>query len=436
MSEDNFDPEAFAEFLRKFLEQQGGMDPEQLAAAAGLANDPRAMQEFIRQLQASISASEKDLVGGVNWKLASEQARKTAAEGAHAVSDKERSELNAAIQMAELWLNEATVLSPLTNSPKLVTRELWVADALPLFQELSQPIAERMANALTENLQQNMPEEFGGMLAGASGMLRSAGGTLFAMQLGQTLGKLSHEVFSGGDLGLPFFSDQRAAFVPQNISTYLREIDVPADQALIYLAVRELAHARLFKNSKWLRDAVVTQIINYARGISIDNEKMSDLAEDFDFNDAERLREALGNGELLAERSPDQVRALAALEDTLALIEGWVEAVTDDAVKRLPSAAALSELIRRRRATGSPAEATFGTLVGLDLRPKRIREAAAMWREVGQLVGAEKRDSLWDHPDLLPTSSDIDDPKKLVNKLRGIDLGDAMDQALRDLLGE
>ena len=256
------------------------------------------------------------------------------------------------------------------------------------------------------------------------------------MQLGQTLGKLSHEVFSGGDLGLPFFADQRAAFVPQNITAYLREIDVPADQALIYLAVRELAHARLFKNSKWLRDAVVTQIINYARGISIDNDKMSDLAEDFDFNDAERLREALGNGELLAERSPDQVKALAALEDTLALIEGWVEAVTDEAVKRLPSAAALSELIRRRRATGSPAEATFGTLVGLDLRPKRIREAAAMWREVGQLVGAEKRDSLWDHPDLLPTSSDIDDPKKLVNKLRGIDLGDAMDQALRDLLGE
>lgn len=436
MSDENFDPEAFAEFLRQFLENQEGLSPEQLAAAAGLSQDPKALAEFVAQLQSAISAGAEDITGGVNWKLALDQARKIAAESAVAVSDTQRKALADSVQIGSLWLDEATTLSELTNTPKLLTRELWVADALPLFQELSAPVAERMAGALTENLQQNLPEELSGMAAGASGMLRSAGGTMFAMQLGQTLGKLSAEVLSGGDLGLPFFSDQRAAFVPQNLNEYLREIQVPQDQALIYLAVRELAHARLFKNSKWLRDSVVNQIANYARGISIDTEKMSDLAESFDPSDQERLREALGNGELLAERTPEQNEALARLEDTLALIEGWVEVVTDEATKRLPSVGALSELIRRRRATASPAKSTFATLVGLELNPKRVREATAMWQAITDAVGVTKRDSLWNHPDLLPQASDIDSPAALIAKLNSTVGEDAMDAALRDLLGE
>jgi putative hydrolase len=433
VSEENFDPEQLAEFLRQLMSQENGLDPEQLAAAAGLANDPKALAELMRQIQNSLAATSKDVVGGVNWKLAVEQSRKFASEGAFAVSDTERTALAQANSIAELWLDEATPLPQLTTTPKLITRELWVGDSLPLFQELSQPVASRMADALTENLEQNLPEELSGMLAGAGGMLRSAGGTIFAMQLGQTLGKLSREVLTGGDLGLPFFTEQRAVFVPQNINDYARDLEMPKDQLLIFLSIRELAHARLFKQSKWLRDSVVSQIINYASGITIDGDRMSELAEGFDFNDQERLREALGNGELLADRTEDQKRALDNIETTLALIEGWVEAVTDEASKRLPQAATLGELQRRRRATSSPAQATFSTLLGLELRPKRIREAAAMWHAVTAAVGAKKRDELWDHPDLLPTSQDIDNPGGLISKLRD-NHDDAMDAELRKLL--
>ena len=434
VSEENFDPEALAEFLRQLLSQQEGLNPEQLAAAAGLANDPAALADLMRQLQFALAQSQHEIVGGVNWKLATEQARKFASEGGFSVNDQERQAIGSAVQISELWLDEATTLPQLTTTPKLITRELWVADALPLFQELSQPVASRMADALTENLEQNMPEELAGMISGAGGMLRAAGGTMFAMQLGQTLGRLSREVLSGGDLGLRRFTEQRAVFVPQNITEYAKQLDLPQDQLLIFLAVRELAHARLFKQSKWLRDSVVNQIANYASGISIDTERMSELAEGLDLNDQERLREALSNGELLAERTEEQQRALESLETTLALIEGWVEAVSDEACKRLPQANALGELQRRRRATSSPAQSTFATLVGLDLRPKRIREAAAMWRQVTEAVGIQKRDALWNHPDLMPTADDIDNPSALIVKLRDTN-DDAMDQALRDLLG-
>jgi putative hydrolase len=121
----------------------------------------------------------------------------------------------------------------------------------------------------------------------------------------------------------------------------------------------------------------------------------------------------------------------------LALIEGWVDVVTEEATKLLPKSAAIAEAVRRRRATGGPAEQTFGTLIGLELRPRRLREAAAMWRTIGAAVGSEKRDGLWGHPDLVPGSEDIDDPQRLIAKLSGnLNDTDSFDQELRDLLGE
>src|SRR5690606_15359188 len=109
----------------------------------------------------------------------------------------------------------------------------------------------------------------------------------------------------------------------------------------------------------------------------------------------------LGGGELLKpEETERQKAALARLETTLALVEGWVDTVVNTAAQgRLPSVAALAEMLRRRRATGGPAERTFATLVGLELRPRRLREAAALWKALGDARGTEGRDAVWNHPD-------------------------------------
>jgi hypothetical protein len=67
-------------------------------------------------------------------------------------------------------------------------------------------------------------------------------------------------------------------------------------------------------------------------------------------------------------------------------------------------------MMRRRRAEGGPAEQTFATLVGLELRPRRLRDAAALWGAVRHQHGIDARDALWEHPDLLPSAADLDDP--------------------------
>jgi hypothetical protein len=101
----------------------------------------------------------------------------------------------------------------------------------------------------------------------------------------------------------------------------------------------------------------------------------------------------------------------------------------------LPHADGLRETVRRRRASGGPAEATFAALVGLQLRPRRVRDAATLWTVIEQARGLDGRDGVWEHPDLLPTSVDLDDPMGFAERRADADAGSAeVDAAIEALL--
>jgi putative hydrolase len=429
----NNQDDEFRDMLREFLSGNSSIDPSQLAGAAGLPNDPAAIQQLLGQLQNAIRNSGD----GINWDLALEQGKQLASKDAAAISTEQRAALEQAFHVAALWLDEVTSISELTVVPTLISRAEWVTATMPLWTQLAEPVAGSIADSLTEVLKEQAPEEMQGMLANAGNIVRAVGGTLFAMQLGQVVGQLSGEVVSGGDVGIPLLSDGQAALLPQNVAVFGDGLDIPTDQVGLYLAVRELAHARLFRHAKWLRLQLLTSITEFAKGIHIDTERMEELAESFDPANPEELRQAMVSGALIPPKTDTQQAALSRLETMLALIEGWVDVVTAKATARLPKSDAVAETVRRRRAAGGPAESAFATLVGLELRPRRLREAAAMWQAVTDAVGDEARDGLWSHPDLLPSSEDIDDPAALIARLdatsRGPEL-DEIDQALEDLL--
>ena len=424
-------PEDFEALLRKFLAGEQ-LDPEEIARAAGLPVDPKAIQEMLAQLTNSVLPGGQS--EGVNWQLVETQAKQLAGRGSNKVPESVAVAIADAASTGRLWLDEATEIASITSDPKLLSRQLWVADSLGLFKDLATPVATRMSEALTENFQENLPEEFSGFLGQASGIMKSAGSVMFAMQLGQALGKLSEEVLSGGDIGLPIFKDLRPAFVAQNLAQLVEDLEEESDQVYLFLVIRELAHARLFKQSKWLRDYTVNLITSYAREITIDNTRIVEISENFDPTDIGNIQKALETGALLAPRTPAQNIALERIETVLALIEGWVDCVTQRATTRLPRSAAIAEVVRRKRSAGGPAEKTFLTLIGLELRPRKLREASALWNDITDEVGIKKRDSIWSHPDLLPTDEDIQNPTPLIQKLRSQGTDDAMDAALRDLL--
>src|SRR6202007_1557316 len=171
-----------------------------------------------------------------------------------------------------------------------------------------------------------------------------------------------------------------------------------------------------FAQVRWLRGHLLGTVEQYASGITVDMARLQEAMPDVDMTNPEALQEALsGEGLFRPEDTPAQRPALARREPPLALVEGWVATVVAAAAaERLTHAGALAEAIRRRRATGGPAERTFATLVGLELRPRRLREAATIWQGLTEARGATGRDALWGHPDLLPTEEDFDDPAGFV----------------------
>jgi putative hydrolase len=162
---------------------------------------------------------------------------------------------------------------------------------------------------------------------------------------------------------------------------------------------------------------------------------IEELARDFNpetLNDPAAVEQLLTQGVFEPKATPEQTQALERLETLLALIEGWVQTAVNAALgDRIPGADALGETLRRRRATGGPAEQTFATLVGLELRPRKLREAAALWDRLTQAVGVDARDAVWQHPDLLPGSDDLDDPAGFIDRALGGDTS-GIDEAIAE----
>ncbi|QIK62254.1 zinc-dependent metalloprotease [Leucobacter viscericola] len=414
---ENNDFEDLQKILRDMLSGNGepneSFSPEQFAKAAGIPADPATMQGLFNTLRGAMQQP----TDGIDWSAARRTAIEVASDGSAAGDP---APALRAFPVATLWLDEVTEIGATPDAPRALSRIEWVQQSVDTWISLAEPVAESVTQALMEALQSQMPEELSSALQGAAPMLRSVGGALFAVQLGTIIGKLSGEVVSAGDIGIPLLSGpgrEGGALLPSGVAAFAEGLDQDTEAVTLYLAVRELAHARLFRHSKWLRLHLLSAITDYARGISIDTDRIEEVAREIDPSQPEQLQELLSNGALIPPKSPAQEAAHARLETMLALIEGWVDVVTANAAVRIPGSDAIAEMVRRRRATGGPAEHAFSALIGLELRPRRLRDAAALWRLVGERGSPEMRDGLWAHPDLLPTMEELDHPARLLERL-------------------
>jgi putative hydrolase len=371
-------------------------------------NDPdlSAQMPLFAELQKLLSWSG----GPVNWDLAKQLAVSTLRGANASVAASERQAVTEAVRLADLWLDEQTDLPSGVQSVETWTRLEWLDKTLSVWTALCDPIASRVVAAMSAAVPAEQLSAFGPGNPMAA-IFNQVGGLMFGAQVGQGLGGLAREVVSATDVGIPLGPGGVAALVPENVAEFGSGLGRPDDEVRLYLALREAAHQRLFGHVPWLRQRLLATVESYARGISIDMSAIEQAMTTLDPTNPEAIQDALGGGLFTPQNSPEQDAALRRLETLLALVEGWVDAVVAAAAgSRLAGADALREATRRRRASGGPAEQTFATLVGLELRPRRLRDAAALWWAMSEKHGTEGRDSLWGHPDLLPSAEDLDDP--------------------------
>jgi putative hydrolase len=422
----------------------GELDPQVAEVMRGMGLDkvdPQMLQMVMGQVQAMFSAPESDTA--VNATLATDIARKTvAAEGDVLATDADRRAAAEAVHVADLWLGGVTDLPAPALRGTAWSRAEWVEATMPVWTDLVEPVAEGVTAAVGDamagqlgNLPEGaLPPGMEGMLDQAAPMMRRMHGSLFSMQLGQGVGTLAGEVVTGCEVSLPLVPAPTVALMPQALSELAEGLEVDEPQARLFLAVREVARARLFAAVPWLGPAVLAAVRDYANDITIDTEAIEEAARSIDPSDPQAVQEALQGRMFALQHSPAQRAALSRLETLLALVEGWVDVVSEHAAAdHLPAASALAESVRRRRASGGPAEKTFLALVGLELRPRRLRDAANLFRALEDSGGPGARDAAWRHPDLAPSTADLDDPLGYVER-SGSAAGDDLDAELDALL--
>lgn len=348
------------------------------------------------------------------------------------IPEQTTSAISDAVRLAETWLDGATPLPAGTTRAVAWTPSDWIDNTLDTWKRLCDPVAQQMASVWASTL----PEEARAMAGPLMAMMSQMGGMAFGSQLGQALGTLSKEVLTSTDIGLPLGPKGVAALMPDAIEALAEGLEQPRSEIMTFLAAREAAHHRLFSHVPWLSSQLLNAVEAFAKGMKVDTSAIEDLARGIDpsaLTDPSKMEELLSQGMFEPKATPEQVVALERLETMLALIEGWVQTVVTAALgDRIPGTAALSEVLRRRRGTGGPAEQTFATLVGLELRPRKLREAATLWERLTDAVGADARDAVWQHPDLLPGADDLDEPAGFIDRIIGGDT-DAIDQAIADL---
>ena len=361
----------------------------------------------------------------------------TTAQGSSPVGANDVSEIEQALSIAELWLDEATFFPRSPHSGNVaLARTDWVDTTLAGWQTSVEPLALGFSSAIGELLNQAALGEDNafevpvgeqpqmqipvGMI---SALLNSFIGSLIATQLGQAIGGLAGKVTGAHDVGLPLIDSAFPALVPQNIKEWATDLDIPMDEVRIFHALREAAVARLFAHNPWIVSYIRTSIIEYGKGINIDMDAVQEQAQramesdvGFDPTKPESFAMALNDGIFTPQESAAQRAALTKLETVLALIDGWSEEVVALAAgDRLPNIAALQETLRRRRATSAPAQQLFSSMLGLQVSPRLAREATVFWKQIRELKDVQARDHIWSG--ILPTADDLLDPESFMKSL-------------------
>lgn len=356
--------------------------------------------------------------GPVNYDMAERIARQQLG-SEKAISADDTRAVEESVRLADLWLDEHTTLPTASASTEAWNAQTWLEKTMPMWKRMVSPVAQHMADAQLES----MPEEAREMMGPIANMMTQMSGMNFGMQLGHALGDLARQALTGSDFGLPVAPTGVNAILPHNIQSIARDLKVPSQEILVYIAAREAARQRLFKHVPWLVERLVSSVEEYAIGLEIDTSHLEEATRELNLEsgDPQAIQDAIGKlqGMDLSPRiSSRNAAAVSRLETLLALVEGWVEYVVNEALStRIPSTPAMARAWQNRRDSGGSAEKAFAKVVGIEFGAPKVEAATELWRRSTVAVGIDKRDHVWDHPDLLPSAEHLDNPAAFIDGL-------------------
>src|SRR6185295_2525764 len=267
-----------------------GADPFGSGSGAGSDFDMSQLGQIFSRLGEMFSGAGGVMTGGkqsgpVNYDLARQLASSSIGFVAP-VPEKTSTAIADAVHLAETWLDGATPLPAGTTRAVAWTATDWIDNTLDTWKRLCDPVAEQISTVWASAL----PEE-----------AKAMAGPLLAMmsQIGQALGKLSREVLTSTDIGLPLGPKGVAALMPEAVEALAEGLEQPRSEILTFLAAREAAHHRLFSHVPWLSSQLLNALEAFAKGMKVDTSGIEDLAKGIDpsaLTDPSKMEELLSQG--------------------------------------------------------------------------------------------------------------------------------------------
>ena len=430
-----------------------GFDFEQLKRMMeqlGLNADELNLDELMKQMQRLQTSggirfgfTPADQDPEAAWRTTITAARHLASELGPdpSLSPGERLAIVDAERLAQSWLDPVTQFT--SSGTPLVTqrREEWIEATSEGWRRLVEPIIDGLADALQRGTAVPENPQFADFSSMLAPMMRTSASLIYRDRLSKVLASVAGSTLTGSEVGISLTRGTAVTVLPANVAEFTRDLDLPDGDVMLYLLLREAARQRLFQGVSWLSPQLEALLAHYAREIRIDFEALSSQLEIGD--DEVSLEEIVAVGEKVRgsffkpASTELQLEILGRLEVLLALIEGWVDHVTNRAASSwMTNATQLDEVVRRRRASADPTREVFRDLLGLELRPRLIRDAENLWAAMEHRHGALERDGVWQHPDMLPTARHLEDPLSYVHPAHRDEDDGEFDAELRKLLGE
>lgn len=387
----------------------GGEPDDERNPLAGLGEMLQSLGRMLAQPSGSHSLSAASL----------RQAASSSMPSHRIVDARMASAVAAASELAALWLDSAISLPGSSLSVKAWSPQEWLEATAAGWVEFTRPLIEAAARVNAEMFSNSGGEssEFAEAMPAMPVMPEQMIALLQRMAAGMAEQQLAHAVAEVAAHTLMLheiptdLAHALAAVLPHAIEEDAVALEIPKDQALLWHVVRESAFARLFAAHSWIGKSLADATDSYAASLQLDGDALRNAVSEINPADPTSLQNLMTSGLFEAKPTSQGTLAQSRIATLWILLESWADCVVARASEdRIPTLAALTEAHQRRRAALTPTSSLLSSLLAIDVPAKRVRVARGMWDYITDKHGAEIRDRLWSHPDLLPTSEDLTDP--------------------------
>jgi coenzyme F420 biosynthesis associated uncharacterized protein len=252
-----------------------------------------------------------------------------------------------------------------------------------------------------------------------TGISRAVGSRVTGAEIGTVLGFLGGKVLGQFD---PFHAPAgRLLLVAPNIVHIERELDADPDDFRLWVCLHEETHRVQFTAVPWMRDHLQRKIAELSETVEpnrVLDDGLKRLSEAIRGGGDRANRPDRGGSLLEVISTPEQRAIMDDLTGVMSLLEGHADVVMDGVGPSvIPSVKEIRKKFTRRRQGVGVLDKVLRRALGLDAKMAQYRDGAKFVRGVVDKVGMNLFNSVWEHPDHLPTKAEIADPDAWVARV-------------------